>query len=65
MKRKRLLPNNTFGALLMLALIVLIAVVPFVVTFWAVSLAAPWWVALPCSFLASLIAFVGLVSFKE
>lgn len=65
MKRKILLPNNNFGALLMLALILLIIVVPFAVTLWAVWLVAPWWVALPCSFLVSLITFVVLVRFKD
>lgn len=48
----------------MLAFLILIIVVPFALTFWAVGLAAPWWVAAPCGALASLIAFVGLVKFK-
>lgn len=62
---KILLPNSTFGALLMLATIVLIVATPFALAFWAVSLIAPWWVALPSSLLVSLIVFVTTVKFKS
>jgi len=65
MKRKIVLPNNTLGACLMLALLLSIIVVPFTVTAWAVSIVAPWWAALPCGFLAALIAFLALVKFKD
>ena len=59
-----LLPNNNFGALIMLAIILLIIVVPLAVVGWIVSLFAPWWVALPCGALASLLAFIKTVKFR-
>ncbi len=62
---KILLPNNNFGAIIMLLFIVLIIVVPFATMVWAVSLAAPWWVAWPIAMLVSLIAFVTLIKFKS
>jgi hypothetical protein len=61
---KVILPNNGFGILLMLVAILLIVAVPFALTYWLVGLIAPWWVALPCSLLASLIAFLTTVKFK-
>jgi hypothetical protein len=64
MKKQILLPNGTFGLLLMLALIVLIITVPFVAVFWAVALVAPWWVALPCGLLMSLVTFLVTVKFR-
>jgi hypothetical protein len=65
MKKQILLPYTTFGALLMLALLVLLALVPFSVIFWAVGLAAPWWVALPCGLAGSLLAVLCSVKFKD
>jgi hypothetical protein len=62
---KIILPNNNFGAILMLLFVILIIVVPFVIMVWAVSLAAPWWVAWPVGMLVSLICFVALVKFKS
>lgn len=62
---KIILPNNIFGAFLMLALIVLIIVTPFVAAFWAVALFAPWWVAGPCGLLVSLVVFLVTVKFKS
>jgi len=61
---KILLPNNGFGALIMLAAVILVLTVPFTLTYWLVGLIAPWWVALPGSLLAALIAFVTTVKFK-
>lgn len=59
--KKIILPNNNFGTMLMLAAILLIIVSTLTVSFWLVSLLAPWWVALPCSLLASLLTFLFTV----
>lgn len=61
---KILLPNNVFGQSVMLALIVLLIVVSLATVYWAVSLVAPWWVALPTSLLAALVTFILTVKFK-
>lgn len=58
------LPNNTFGRLLMLTIILLVILVPLAVVGWLVSLIAPWWVALPCALLAALTVFLVTVKFK-
>lgn len=59
------LPSNGLGVMIMLLLLALIVVVPFSVTFWAVGLMAPWWVALPLAWLASITTFLLLVKFKS
>jgi len=62
---KILLPNNTFGAIIMLILMILVVFVPFTVSLWLTSMFAPWWVALPVSLLITLIVFVVVVKFKD
>lgn len=49
----------------MLFAIFLIIVVPLTVTFWLVSLIAPWWVAAPFAALVSLVVFLLTVKFKK
>ena len=61
---KILLPDNGFGYLLMVALVLAIISVPLVVVGWLVSLIAPWWVAVPCALASSLVAFLVTVKFK-
>ena len=62
--KKIMLPNNYFGLLIMLSLIALCAIVPFVLVFWLMLQAAPWWVALPIALAASLVSVLRLVNFK-
>jgi hypothetical protein len=64
MKKEILLPNNTFGALIMLSLMLLIFAVPLCLTIWLVSLVAPWWVYFPCGLFVALVATLFLVKFK-
>lgn len=65
MKKKILLPNNGFGVLALLALLVLIPGVPLVLTLWLVGLVAPSWVAIPCALLVAATAlFSGVVKFE-
>lgn len=59
------LPNNGFGVFLMLCAVLMIITLPFVITVWLVSLIAPWWVALPCGFSASLITFLLTVKINK
>lgn len=42
MSKKITVPNNGFGAIIMLTAIVLVIVVPFVIVEWGVGLVAPW-----------------------
>ena len=60
-----LLPNNTFGAIIMLILVALSAIVPFVLTAWLVTLVAPWWVAGPVALLVSIVCFCKIVKFDK
>jgi hypothetical protein len=60
-----LLPNNNFGCAIFCLFLVLLAVVPFVVTFWLASLISPWWVAVPVAILVAAATFVKLVKFKK
>jgi hypothetical protein len=62
--KKILLPNNSFGLMIMLALIAFGAIVPFVLALWLVLLVAPWWVAVPVALAASLVSVLLLVNFK-
>lgn len=62
--KKKLLPANSFGLLIMLVLIALGAIVPFVLVLWLVSLVAPWWVTLPIALAVSLVSVLLLVNFK-
>jgi hypothetical protein len=62
--KKILLPNNSFGLIVMLVLIALGAIVPFVLALWLVSLVAPWWVAVPVALAASMESVLLLVKFK-
>lgn len=59
-----LLPNNPLGYLIMLLLVILSFVVPSVVSFWALSFIAPFWVSFPVSLLFSTIVFIKVVKFK-
>lgn len=52
------LPNNGFGAAIMLVAILLVALVPFVITLWLTLMIAPWWVAWP---IATAVSFVSLL----
>ena len=61
MKTKIILPNNTFGLVIMLILLVLVLLVPFTLTLWLVLKFAPWWVAVPLALSASLIAWAKCV----
>jgi hypothetical protein len=61
---KILLPDNAFGYILMIALVLAIIFVPLVVVGWLVSLVAPWWVAVPCALSSSLAVFLVTVKFK-
>ena len=61
---KVILPNNGFGQLVMLAAVLLTVTVPFAITYWLVSMVAPWWVAVPCSLSASFVATMRTVTFK-
>ena len=63
--KKILLPANYFGFLIMLVLIALGAIVPFVLVLWLVSLVAPWWVAVPIAFAASMVSVLRLVNFRR
>lgn len=58
------LPGNTFGAVIMLMMILCIVLVPLSIVAWLVSLIAPWWVATPCAIMSSLVTFVLTVKFK-
>lgn len=59
------LPNNTFGALIMIAAILLWIIVSFTVPLWLTLMIAPWWVAVPVALLVALIAFITCVKFKD
>lgn len=63
--KKITLPNNGLGIFLMLCVFLAVVTIPFVLTLWLVSLVAPWWVAVPCGFAASLAAFLSTVEFKN
>jgi membrane protein YdbS with pleckstrin-like domain len=65
MKEKITLPNNAFGVVLMLSLIVLTFIVPFVLTLWALNFIAPLWVSLPVAFLVAIVTFARLVKFPK
>lgn len=65
MPKKIILPNNAFGCLILLAVLMLIFAVPFCVVFWLVSLVAPWWVSCPLAVAAGMISFLILVTFKH
>ena len=62
---KIILPNNTFGVIIMLFLMLLVILVPLSVTGWLVSLIAPWWVAVPCALLASLVTSLVTIKYKK
>lgn len=62
--KKVILPRNAFGVAVMLLLLFLTAAVPFAVSFWLVSLVAPWWVSFPSACLISLVTFLKLVKFN-
>jgi hypothetical protein len=62
--KKKLLPDNDFGLLVILVLIALGAIVPFVLALWLVSLVAPWWVAFPIALAVSLVSVLRIVNFK-
>jgi len=64
MKKKILLPNNTFGCLLMLGLILACGIVPYVISHWLLSLVAPLWVTIPTALGITLFTFCKLVTFK-
>lgn len=63
--KKIILPNNTFGALVMLTLLVLLFFVPFTITLWLVGLIAPLWVAGPLAFAVAVIIFFRAAKFKS
>lgn len=65
MNKKILLPNNTLGALVMLVILLLTAIVPFVVVAWLVLLIAPWWVAGPVALFVSIVFFFKVVKFDN
>lgn len=48
----------------MVLLMVLLAVVPLVVSYWLISLVAPWWVAVPTAVLVAVLVFCKNVKFK-
>ncbi len=64
MNKKILLPNNNFGACLMLLAVILVATVPLLVVIWLTLLIAPWWVAWPLALLVEMIVFLKVVKFK-
>lgn len=65
MKKKILLPNNTFGCVIMLGLILASLIVPFVIALWLLQLcSAPAYVSYPTGLAAALISFTYLVRFK-
>ena len=64
MNKKILLPNNNFGACLMLVVVILVATVPFIVAAWLMLFIAPWWVAWPLALLVEMIVFLKVVKFK-
>jgi hypothetical protein len=49
----------------MLFLMLLVILVPLSVTGWLVSLIAPWWVAVPCALLASLVTSLVTIKYKK
>ena len=63
---QRNLPNNAFGVILMLLLIILMFIVPVVLTIWVLTdiLGAPWRVYVPTSMLVGLLTIVLTVKFK-
>jgi hypothetical protein len=65
MKKKIELPNNNFGALLILAFAVLAFLVPFVIALWLIALIAPWWVSVPVALLVGLLIFAVIVKFPN
>lgn len=58
------LPNNNFGAIIMLILILLTFLVPFTLVLWLVGLFAPLYVTLPLAFLAGMLSFITSVKWK-
>ena len=62
---KIMLPNNNFGLLIMLVLIVMAAVVPFVVALWLSMKVAPLWVALPVAVSASIVSLLLVVRRRD
>lgn len=64
MNKKILLPNNNFGACLMLLVVILVATVPFIVTAWLMLFIAPFWVVGPLALLVEMIVFLKVVKFK-
>lgn len=64
-KKNIKLPNNAFGIAIMLILLLLVIIVPFVVTFWLVSLVAPWWVCAPVGMAASFAAIFSSCTFDN
>jgi hypothetical protein len=59
-----ILPSSGFGAVVMLCLMALAAIVPFVVVLWLVLEFAPWWVAVPVAIASGVVSFSKLVKFK-
>lgn len=59
-----LLPPGNFGVLILFLLVLLIVIVPFTITLYVVSMAFPWWVAVPVGTLSGLLSFLFLVRFK-
>lgn len=59
-----LLPPGNFGVLILFLLVLLIVIVPFTITLYVVSMACPWWVALPAATLSALLSFLFSVRFK-
>ena len=59
-----LLPPGNFGVLILFLLVLLIVIVPFTITLYVVSMAFPWWVAVPAATLSALLSFLFSVRFK-
>lgn len=60
-KMKVVLPNNGFGGVVILFMIVLIAMVSFCASFWLAGLIAPWWVSAPFALLTTLVTLLMVV----
>lgn len=59
-----LLPPGNFGVLILFLLVLLIVIVPFTITLYVVSMAFPWWVAVPAATASGLLSFLFSVRFK-
>lgn len=62
---KIILPNNGFGAAIMVTAVTLVVTIPFVLTLWLSLKVAPLWVAAPVATAASFVMVLLTVKFRK